>query len=263
MPRSVLSYAAWAGHARLRYLLGHAVGVTAVLAALAWAAQRSGLDLALAAWCFDPAAGRFPWNDSPWLELLGHRLVLALPVGVALAALAGASASYRVSALRPWRPALWAIVLTCALGQVLIAQLKHWTALPRPYDLAMFGGKAALPAHWWAASRAEAGGALPSGHAGAGFALLALYFAGWARGRPHWRWGGLAAGTCAGGVFAAVRILQGAHFLSQTLWSAALMWLLASLCFYPVLARARPGGVLAAGSPLAVAAATAGTRAGA
>jgi len=220
-----------------RYALIHVLGVTLLLSLLAAQAQRSGLDLAVAQALYDPAARRFAWAGADWLELLGHRAVLALPVGMALAALAGALASYRVARLRPWRGTLWALLLTCALGQVLIAQLKHWTALPRPYDLALFGGRAAWPVHWWAASRAEAGGALPSGHAGAGFALLALYFAGWARGRPAWRWGGLALGVAAGGLFAAVRILQGAHFVSQTLWSAALMWLLASLCFWPVLAR--------------------------
>ena len=76
---------------------------------------------------------------------------------------------------------------------------------------------------------------MPSGHAGAGYALLSLYFAGWALGRPAWRWSGLAIGVAAGVGFSVVRILQGAHFLSQTLWSAALMWLLAAIFFYPVI----------------------------
>ena len=39
-----------------------------------------------------------------------------------------------------------------------------------------------------------------------------------------------------------MRILQGAHFLSQTLWSAALMWLLAALFFWPVLRGRSAGG---------------------
>ncbi|MCH3723211.1 phosphatase PAP2 family protein, partial [Campylobacter coli] len=83
--------------------------------------------------------------------------------------------------------------------------------------------------------RAKAGGALPSGHAGAGYSMLTLYFAGWAAQRPGWRWWGLAVGIAAGVGFSIVRVLQGAHFLSQTLWSAALMWLLAALFFWPVL----------------------------
>ena len=42
-------------------------------------------------------------------------------------------------------------------------------------------------------------------------------------------------GVAAGVGFSVVRILQGAHFLSQTLWSAALLWFLAALFFYPVI----------------------------
>jgi membrane-associated PAP2 superfamily phosphatase len=44
----------------------------------------------------------------------------------------------------------------------------------------------------------------------------------------------------AGASFSAVRILQGAHFLSQTLWSAALLWFLAAVFFYPLLAGGIP-----------------------
>ncbi|KAG0754709.1 hypothetical protein G6F22_020869 [Rhizopus arrhizus] len=76
---------------------------------------------------------------------------------------------------------------------------------------------------------------MPSGQAGAGYSMLTLYFAGWALDRPAWRWWGLAEGVAAGAGFSVGRILQGAHFLSQTLWSAALLWFLAALFFYPVI----------------------------
>ena len=66
--------------------------------------------------------------------------------------------------------------------------------------------------------------------------MLSLYFAGWALGRPAWRWGGLALGLGAGLGFSAVRVLQGAHFLSQTVWSAALLWFLGAVVFYPLIA---------------------------
>lgn len=72
--------------------------------------------------------------------------------------------------------------------------------------------------------------------------MLVLYFAGWSLGRPALRWWGLAVGIAAGLGFSAVRILQGAHFLSQTLWSAALLWPLAALFFYPLIVGRRGGG---------------------
>jgi membrane-associated PAP2 superfamily phosphatase len=223
------------------YVLTHVLGISLLLAICAAAVQYSNIDMSVARVFFDSEAHAFPLRNSRVLEMLGHHAVLALPVGVAIAALGGALASYRFAILRPWRAVLWGIALTCGLGQVAITQLKHHTALPRPYDLSMFGGYAAYPAKFWAAARRDAGGALPSGHAGAGYALLCLYFAGWAAGRPAWRWGGLVVGIAAGILFSAVRITQGAHFLSQTLWSACVMWCLASVLFYPAIARSRNG----------------------
>jgi membrane-associated PAP2 superfamily phosphatase len=221
--------------ARVSYLLTHVVGVTLILACLAWWVNASGLDLRIARTLFDPVLDGFPLHGSRWLELLGHRMVLALPIGVALAAAGVVAASFRIPAWRRWRGAALAVAATCLAGQLLVNQLKHHTTLPRPYDLDTLGGYTPYPLHWWTWARARAGGALPSGHAGAGYAMLSLYFAGWALGRPAWRWGGLAIGVTAGLGFSVVRILQGAHFLSQTIWSAALMWLLAAVFFYPVI----------------------------
>lgn len=235
-------------HSRLSYLLVHVVGVTLFLAGLAWWVHASDFDFDLAGYFYDSTLGDFPFRTLRWLEVLGHRVLLALPVGMALVALAVALLSYRIAAWRSVRGIAWATVLTCAVGQVAINQLKHMTALPRPSDLSLFGGYAALPSTWWAATRAQAGGALPSGHAGAGFAMCVLYFVGWASGHPMWRWGGLVLGMGAGLVFSLVRIMQGAHFASQTLWSGALMWFLASVFFFPVITGRRPSDAVQSGA---------------
>lgn len=217
------------------YLFSHVVAVTLALGCLAWWANASGLDMRIAQALFDPALDDFPLRANRWLEVVGHRMVLAFPLGVALAAVGVAAASYRIPAWQPWRGAALALAATCVAGQVLVNQLKHYTTLPRPFDLDTLGGYTPYPLHWWTWVRAQAGGALPSGHAGAGYSMLTLYFAGWALGRPAWRWWGLAAGMVAGLGFSMVRILQGAHFLSQTLWSATLLWFLAAVFFYPLI----------------------------
>lgn len=226
------------------YLFSHVIAVTLILACLAWAANASGLDLRIAQGLFNPALDDFPLRLNRWLDLIGHRMVLALPIALALAAVGVAVASYRIPAWRPWRGPALAMVATCLVGQLLVNQLKHYTTLPRPYDLDFLGGYTPYPLHWWTWVRAEGGGALPSGHAGAGYSMLTLYFAGWALGSSSWRWWGLAAGVAGGLAFSAVRILQGAHFLSQTLWSAALLWFLAAVFFYPlIVANPGSGGV--------------------
>ena len=71
-----------------------------------------------------------------------------------------------------------------------------------------------------------------------GYALLSLYFAGWAAGRPGWRWRGLAIGVAAGLLFSVVRMMQGAHFASATIWSAAVDWTVCAALFLPLLCRA-------------------------
>src|SRR5690606_33513752 len=115
-----------------------------------------------------------------------------------------------VAALRPWRSLLWASTVALGVGPTVITQLKQVTAPHCPWDLKMYGGYADYVVQWFAASRAESGRCLPSGHSGAGFSLLALYFMGWASGQPKWRWWGLAIGIVAGIVFSAVRMVQGA-----------------------------------------------------
>ncbi len=224
------------GPSRTAYLLTHVLGVPALLACLAWWINASGLDMTIARTLFDPAIDDFPLHTSRWLELIGHRMVLALPIGVGLGAVGVALVASRVPAWKPARGVALAVAATCLLGQLAVSQLKHYTTLPRPYDLETLGGYTPYPLHWWTWVRARAGGALPSGHAGAGYAMLSLYFAGWALGRPAWRWGGLALGLGAGLGFSAVRVLQGAHFLSQTVWSAALLWFLGAVVFYPLIA---------------------------
>src|SRR3546814_13017717 len=96
----------------------------------------------------------------------------------------------------------------------------------------MFGGYLQLPTDFWALAGQPGGGALPSVHAAVGYSVFSLYFAGWALNNRRLRWLGLASGLILGSFFGALRILQGAHFLSQILWSLAFTWCLCSVLFY-------------------------------
>jgi len=125
------------------------------------------------------------------------------------------------------------------VGPLLVNILKGMTTQHCPTALQSFGGVVAYAddrnAPFWALSRQAAGHCLPSGHAGGGYALLSLYFAGWAAGRPAWRWRGLAIGIVVGLVFSVVRLMQGAHFASATVWSAAVDWTVCAAIFLPLL----------------------------
>ncbi|MDQ2928249.1 MAG: phosphatase PAP2 family protein [Pseudomonadota bacterium] len=127
------------------------------------------------------------------------------------------------------------------IGPLLINVMKSLTSEHCPSDILELGGivsyAADRAAPFWAATRQSAGHCLPSGHAGGGYALLSLYFAGWAAARPAWRWSGLAIGIVAGLVFSVVRMMQGAHFASATMWSAAIDWTVCAILFAPLLCR--------------------------
>lgn len=222
---------------RLPYSLIYLIGLPGLLATLALGVQKSRIDIACTRLFYDATSQRFPWNDQPWLELLGHKLLLALPLGVALASLVIMAFQCRTHApRRQWLP--YALLLLAMIAvPILVQWLKGYTALPRPYRLSLFGGELHWPDRWFAFGGQAAGRALPSNHAAAGYSIALLYFLGWALQRPWLRWGGLTAGVALGLLFGAVRIMQGAHFLSQTLWSAALVCLVGGLCFLPLVRK--------------------------
>jgi membrane-associated PAP2 superfamily phosphatase len=68
--------------------------------------------------------------------------------------------------------------------------------------------------------------AFPAGHASGGFALLSLAFA-WASATSRRR--GFLIGCAYGGAMGLYQIARGEHFLSHTLATAALAWLLAAV----------------------------------
>jgi membrane-associated PAP2 superfamily phosphatase/protein-S-isoprenylcysteine O-methyltransferase Ste14 len=231
----------------LFYFLTQVVGITALVAWVAYAIQQSSVDMTVTRHFYDAAAHTFPLRHEAVIDTLGRVLVWLAPLGLAIAAGAGALLGYRVKAMAPARSVFWALFAIACLTPLVVAGLKHYTALPRPYDLAMFGGFAQLPATFWVEKGIQAGGALPSMHAAAGFLFVSLYFSGWALGSARLRWLGLAGGLAAGAVFGGFRVMQGAHFLSQTLWSLALVWLLCSIIFYPlIVTRSSKGGFDAA-----------------
>ena len=90
-------------------------------------------------------------------------MVLALPIGVGLGAVGVALVASRVPAWKPARGVALAVAATCLLGQLAVSQLKHYTTLPRPYDLETLGGYTPYPLHWWTWVRAGRAVHCPAG----------------------------------------------------------------------------------------------------
>lgn len=126
-----------------------------------------------------------------------------------------------------------------ALGPLVVALLKSVTGPRCPWDLIEFGG-AWQPTADLFTGPSGAGHCFPSGHASGGYALLSLYFAGVALGEACLSRLGLWLGLIAGTVYGAVRIAQGAHFLSHNLSAAAVVWAVAALVFAIAYPRSGP-----------------------
>jgi len=212
--------------------------VPLALVLLAWLAAYSGLDQQVTEFFYDASLARFPAHDSYWLELLGHRVAKFSIWVIALGTLTAIFATERIRQNPHEQRAIVLAVLAMALGPMMVSALKHTTSHHCPWDLRAYGGFADLSHDWFVAS-ADAGRCFPSGHASAGFALISLYFLGHAIDRPRVARVGLIAAIVVGTAFSAVRVIQGAHFLSHNLWAAAIDWFAAALVFTPLLARKR------------------------
>jgi membrane-associated PAP2 superfamily phosphatase len=199
---------------------------------LAVAARLGGLDRWLSDLAFDGASAQFPLRDAWPLELVGHHLARSMVVIVWLGLVGLAAASYGFEALRPCRRILWTTAAAMVLGPLIVVMLKSVTGFPCPWSLKRYGGFAAEATSWFTMP-VDAGHCFPAGHSAAGFSFFAFAFAARAIRRPRLAvaafWVALSLGT----LFSAVRVAQGAHFLSHGLWAGAIDWLAAAAVFLP------------------------------
>lgn len=193
----------------------------ALIAILLW--DLSGLDLPLAMQAGGPDgfALRHHWlltyvlhsaaKYLAWLFLVCLCIFAAWPVGP----LRQLAVSRRVQ-----------LAVSALLACTLISLLKAFSQTSCPWDLNEFGGVARHVSHWtgWRTPDGGAGRCFPAGHATTGFAFLGGFFALRHELPPlakAWLVGALAAGLILGWA----QQLRGAHFMSHTLWTAWLCWI--------------------------------------
>lgn len=121
---------------------------------------------------------------------------------------------------------LWVVIATLATGPALISAGKATTNVFCPYEIQRYGGDVAymkVCAVYPAGERpARRGRGFPAGHASGGFALVAL--AGLASTRRG-RWIGLGIGLAAGWAMGLYQMAKGAHYLSHTVVTMGVLWL--------------------------------------
>jgi membrane-associated PAP2 superfamily phosphatase len=113
-------------------------------------------------------------------------------------------------------------LLAClAVVSVVCTQIRAVTGMATPLELKAFGGTHEHLLLFQAKPAGYPSHAFPAGHASGGFALLGLYWI-----LPARRWRGLVLGLGVGCWMGFYQVARGEHFLSHTLATAALAWLL-------------------------------------
>lgn len=174
------------------------------------------------------------WNGRDWLipkdSGLFHQLAYTGPkvllYAFALALLWAMAFPARSPVWLGRRRAAYLFV-SMAVVSVVCTQLRSVTHMATPRDLSIYG--AVAPNAWEHLLLFDAKPALypshafPAGHASGGFALLALAFA-WST--PEARRRGVLIGVLYGGAMGLYQVARGEHFLSHTVATAVLAWLI-------------------------------------
>jgi len=198
------------------------IALVALLMLLLW--EASGLDLTLTRWIATPQG--FPWRDSLLASHLLHDGGRVLAWAVLLLLVVDAFRPFAPGPSRKQRAQGIAMVLA---GLVLVPLIKRVSATSCPWDLAEFGGRATYVPHWLiGVTDGGPGHCFPSGHAVASFAFFGVYFL-WRHHRPRAARIVLIAVLGLGIAFGWGQWVRGAHFISHTLWTAWLCWVIAAL----------------------------------
>ncbi len=208
-----------------RLATGGIVAGTLLAVAIAW--DLSGLDLRLAQFMGSPHG--FTLRHQWWLRTLlhegGRTLAWFIVCGLCLAVTWPKGPLRRLPFERRLQLALTGLL---AAGTVALLKASNHTSCP--WDLEAFGGIARYQSHWsgWTLSDGGSGHCFPAGHASAGFGFLGGWFA-LRRHLPRlatfWFVGAIALGL----TFGVAQQLRGAHFMSHTLWTAWICWMVAWL----------------------------------
>ncbi len=179
--------------------------------------------------------GQTEWflgREQPWLWLFEYGTIpgLALTLGCLIAWFL----SHFVVGLVPYRRYFLLIFLTAAIGAGILVNglLKDYWGRPRPRQTVEFGG------HWEYRQVCEIGTpgrgqSFPCGHCTMGYLFTLLFFLRKKNKLIAYLGGSFGVGY--GVMISAARVVQGAHFVQDAIWSAGVLWLVAIFLNYFVL----------------------------
>lgn len=177
------------------------------------------IDLTVSGWFFDAVSGKFPAQQMAfpeWVRKVWPRWLFFALTPLLLAWLWG-----RIRHRVYWRMsdrAILFLISSLALGPGLVVNLifkEHW-GRPRPLTLDVFGGSNSYVPPLVVSDQCLSNCSFSSGHGALGFWMLAPALLT----PPSWHRVTVPLALLAGVVVGICRIAQGAHFLSDTVFSA-------------------------------------------
>jgi len=208
--------------------------LTLALFAVIVAWDLSGLDLVMARWLGSPTgfALRDHWLWSKVLHQGARRVAWALQLVLLLAIWWPFGVLRKLS--RRERATMF---ITAMLILLVVSSFKNLNTTSCPWDLAEFGGSARYVSHWsWGLNDGGVGRCFPAGHASAAFCFLPGYF--WLREKaPRQARVWLIATLIAAMTIGLAQQVRGAHYLSHTLWTGWVSWVVTLLAYSAVQLR--------------------------
>jgi membrane-associated PAP2 superfamily phosphatase len=177
------------------------------------------LDLIISGWFYQQG---WIYGEAPlWFALYRYGTLPGLLLGVG--GLIIFSGSWIRPAWQPQRRAAAVVLLTLLLGPGLLVNVlgKGYMGRPRPRDVSTLGGTETF-LRLGTPGTPGRGKSFPSGHPSVGYLICVLFFLD-PHSRRRWVW--LGTGLGYGTLMGAARVIQGAHFTSDVLWSGGLTYL--------------------------------------
>ena len=188
------------------------------------------IDLAVSGWFAQGSAG-FPLQADPLIGQVNKAVLQVSRVAnwllLVLALLAWVRSAR--NPLRRWRRELAFLALAAAIGPGIVVNVlvKDHFGRARPVVSAPFGGEHRFSPAFMPANECEVNCSFVSGHAaGASMPAAGYFIAASRRRRRLWLAGGLALGAAAG----LLRIMVGAHYLSDVVMGIGFTWAAIALC---------------------------------
>jgi len=202
------------------------------LVLLSWIIIHWDLDRAIAGRFYTPSDGWFLGNRQPWQWLYRYGTIPGIVLAfTSLIAWGVCLVKPRCRSLHRY---FLVIVLSAVIGPGILVNgiLKTYWGRPRPRQVVEFGGQWAYR-HLTEPGTPGKGESFSCGHCSMGFLFCALVV--FRRRRPWVAVAGGATGVILGGMLGAARMVQGAHFVSDVLWSFGIVLMVVIINYFFIL----------------------------